>query len=204
MILSFIITALVIAADQFTKYIIKTNMQIGESFNLVKYVLNIKYIENPGASFGMLSDQRFRLPLMVFSCAALVFMFGMVLYFNKKEIKKYNRLPSIALSFMLGGGLGNMTDRIFNESEIHEGVKVVVDFFEFYFNELFPYVFNVADTFITIGSVLLCISISLGKYKMTGGTKKANEINEASEINEIDETNEIIKEFLEDTGEKNL
>ena len=176
---TFIITALAVAADQITKYIVKTNMQVGESFNLIKYILNIKYIENPGASFGMLADHR--LLLMVFSSAALVFVIVIIFYLNKKEVKKYNGLPSIALAFILGGGVGNMIDRLFNESEVHEGVKVVVDFLEFDFVDF--YIFNLADTFITVGSVLLCAGVLLGKYKIN----KTEETDETEETEEADE-----------------
>jgi signal peptidase II len=174
----------VIAVDQISKHIIKTNMDVGESFNFIPNILNIRYIENPGASFGILADHRW--VFMTFSTIALIFMFGAIFYLNRKDIKKYNRLPNIALALMFGGGIGNMIDRLFNESEVREGVKVVVDFLEFDFVNFA--IFNFADTFITVGSVLFCVSIFCGKYKVGGE-------------NENTEITEIIEEFLEDTGE---
>ena len=187
-IITFIITAAVIALDQISKYYIKANMEVGESFDFIKNILNIHYIENPGASFGMLADHRWI--FMTFSTVALIFMFGAIFYLNKKSLRKYNKLPNIALAFMLGGGVGNMIDRLFNVSEIREGVNVVVDFLEFNFIDFA--IFNLADTFITIGSVLFCICIFLGKYKFGD---KLDKIDKAMDIDNI------IEEFLEDSGE---
>ena len=182
MIITFIITAAVIIADQVSKYIIKTNMEVGESFNLIKNILNIRYIENAGASFGILKDHRWI--FMIFSSVALVFMCAAIFYFNRESVRKYNRWLSIALAFMFGGGAGNMIDRFINESEVREGVKVVVDFLEFDFVDFA--IFNLADTFISIGSVLFCLCIFFGKYKLN---------------NKKIEASEVIEEFLEDSGD---
>jgi signal peptidase II len=110
---------------------------------------------------------------MTFSTIALIFMLVMIFYLNKKDIKRYNTLPNIALALMFGGGIGNMIDRFFNESEVREGVKVVVDFLEFDFVDFA--IFNFADTFITIGSVLFCICVFLGRYKLSDKKEDAEE-----------------------------
>ena len=168
-IVTFIITAAVIIIDQISKYYIKNNMDVGESFNFIENVLNIHYIENPGASFGMFANHRWI--FMLFSIVALIFMLGAIFYLNKKSLKKYNKLPNIALAFMFGGGIGNMIDRIFNKSDVREGLNVVVDFLEFDFVNFA--IFNLADTFITMGSVLFCICVFSGKYKLSGKSKEA-------------------------------
>ena len=192
MIITFIVTAAVVALDQISKYYIKNNMNVGESFNFIKNILNIYYIENPGASFGIFAEQNQRWIFMTFSTAALIFMAGAIFYVNKKSLKQYNKLPNIALAFMLGGGIGNMIDRFFNVSEQprFEGRKVVVDFLEFDFVDFA--IFNIADAFITVGSVLFCISVFLGKYKFHDKLEKSKEFLEIEDI---------IEEFLEDSGE---
>lgn len=171
MIIPFVIASLVIAADQIIKYIIKTNMQLGESFNLIKYILNIRYIENEGASFGILKDHRW--VFMILSSVAIVGMGAAIVYLGRKSIRKNNMLINTALAFMFGGGVGNMIDRLFNESikpeNIGKGVKVVVDFLEFDFVNFA--IFNVADSFVSIGSVLFCICIFAGKYTLRGEHK---------------------------------
>ena len=188
-VITFIITAAVVILDQISKYYIKNNMDVGESFNFIKNILNIRYIENPGASFGMLANHRW--VFMVFSTVALFVMLGAIFYLNKKSLREYNRLTSVAFAFMLGGGIGNMIDRVFNKSDVREGLNVVVDFLEFDFVDFA--VFNIADSFISIGSVLFCICVFTGKYKLS--------VKENSDVS--DDVKEIIEEFLEDSGENN-
>ena len=162
MIIPFLIAAAVIILDQISKYIVKANMQLGESFNIVKYILNIRYIENKGASFGILKDHRW--VFMILSSVALVLMAAAMVYLGQKNFKKNNLLINIALALMLGGGIGNMIDRFANVSVAEPGTKAVVDFLEFAFVEFA--VFNLADTFICIGSGLFCIFMLAGKYKL--------------------------------------
>jgi len=160
--LPFIIAALVIILDQLSKYLISTNMQTSDSFNLVPHILNITYITNPGASFGILKGHRWI--FMILSSVALVLMAAAIVYFSKK---KNHKLLAIAIALMLGGGFGNMIDRFFRGE--------VVDFFEFAFVKFA--IFNVADSFICIGSVLFCICIFSGKYSLFGNTKSKEEAN---------------------------
>ena len=166
MIIPFIITALIIAADQISKYIVKTNMDLNTSFPFIKYIFNIAYIENDGAAWNILSGHRW--VFLILSSVALVLMGAAIIYLGRKNIRKDNFLINIALAFMLGGGIGNMIDRFANVTVNpirEEGTKVVVDFIQFDFFKQFP-VFNIADSFICIGSVLFCICMFMGKYKL--------------------------------------
>jgi len=139
-------------------------MELYDCFPVIKNILNIRYIENEGASFGMLKDHRW--VFMVLSSVALVFMGAVIVYLNRKTVRGGNIYLSCALSLMFGGGVGNMIDRFFNESvRSDRNIKVVVDFLEFDFVDFA--VFNVADSFICIGSVVFCICIFAGKYRLT-------------------------------------
>jgi len=97
----------------------------------------LTYAENTGVSFGMFRDKN--LFFLVFS-AGLV---G-VLLFLRKRIQAHGRAAALGLALVLGGALGNLYDRI--------AYGFVVDFFDFSF---FPAVFNVADSAITAGAVLM-------------------------------------------------
>jgi len=162
LIIPFIIAALVIILDQISKYIVKTNMDLYQSFNFIKHIIDIHYIENEGASLGMLKNHRW--VFMSLSSIALILMGVAIFYLGKKNLKKYNLWINIALAFMFGGGVGNMIDRFTNESVVKTGSKVVVDFLEFAFIDFAT--FNIADSFICIGSVLFCICMFAGKYKL--------------------------------------
>ena len=136
-------------------------MTLSESFSLIPNIININYIENEGASFGILKDHRW--VFMVLSSAALILMGAAIVYLGQKAVRKQNLTVNVALAFMFGGGIGNMIDRLFNESVTETGKKVVVDFLEFAFVKFA--VFNIADSFVCIGSVLFCICLFTGKYK---------------------------------------
>jgi signal peptidase II len=146
-------------------------MKLSDSFNLVPHILNITYITNTGASFGILKDHRWI--FMILSTVALILMAAAVVYFARQ---KNHKILTIAIALMLGGGFGNMIDRFFRGE--------VVDFFEFAFVKFA--IFNVADSFICIGSVLFCLCIFSGKYSLFGTTKSKDE-NNAEIIETTDE-----------------
>ena len=189
MIIPFVIALAVIIVDQISKYIVKSNMELGESFNLIKNVLNIRFIENKGASFGILKDHR--LVFMILSSVAIAVMLVAILYICRKSVRKNNRFIGVTLGLMFGGGIGNMIDRFFNESVseyvTEKSSKVVVDFLEFDFVDFA--VFNLADSFICVGSILFCICIFLGKYSLQPDTPP-QEIEEIEADEDLKENNE--------------
>ena len=104
-------------------------------------ILNFTYLENRGAAFGILQNNRF------FFLILTIAIVGFLIYYFIKNYKKNNKFLNIAIAFIIAGALGNFYDRLFN--------AYVVDFIEFAFVK-FP-VFNVADIFVTLGSGLLII-----------------------------------------------
>ncbi len=142
--LTFFVTLGVVVIDQFTKFLVRLFMNVGDSVKLIPGVVNITYVQNDGAAFGMLDNARW-----VFIIISTVAIAGMIWF-----LKKYNDrhiLLTLAVSFILGGGIGNMIDRLFITDEA--GVHVVTDFIEPAFVKFA--VFNGADSFITVGAFML-------------------------------------------------
>lgn len=111
------------------------------SMTAIPGLLDFVYVENRGAAFGMLADQRW-----LFIIATAVVMIGfVVILFRKKE---HHRLFICSTALILGGGVGNLIDRIF--------LGYVIDYLQLSF---FPPVCNFADYCITAGTVLLIIYI---------------------------------------------
>ncbi|WP_416826923.1 signal peptidase II [Ectobacillus polymachus] len=132
----------VILVDQFTKWLIVTYMQYGESIPIIQNVLYITSHRNKGAAWGMLQDR-----MWFFYTITVVIVIAIVYYLRKYG--KQDKLLGIALGLILGGALGNFIDRVFR--------KEVVDFIHTYiFSYNFP-VFNVADSSLCIGVALLFI-----------------------------------------------
>ena len=106
-------------------------------------IINLTYLENRGAAFGILQDKRIFFLLIT---VAIVFY---LLYHFYKTYRTNPRILNVALAMIISGALGNFYDRLVN--------GFVVDFIEFSFIS-FP-VFNIADIFVTLGCALMIIYI---------------------------------------------
>ena len=142
------VIAAVIGLDQLTKWLAVVYLQGEASFPLWKDVLHFTYVENTGMAFGMLKDHRW--VFMVFSTVAIV---GLLIYLFR--FRPEGRWMQIAMAMIIGGGIGNMIDRIL--------LGYVVDFIDFTLINFA--VFNVADSFVCIGAgiMILCLVIDLVK-----------------------------------------
>ena len=140
MILSIIVILAVIAADVATKYAAALNLAEGEAVTAIPHVAELSYVENRGAAFGMLADHRW--VFLVFSSLAIV---GIVAYLFVRRPK--SPLMRVALALVVGGGIGNMIERLAH--------GYVTDFINFTFVDF--YVFNVADACVTVGCGLLIL-----------------------------------------------
>ncbi|MDQ2087221.1 signal peptidase II [Herbivorax sp. ANBcel31] len=138
-----LIIIFVIALDQFTKYLVINNIEIGASITMIEKFFYLVHWRNKGAAWGIMQDRT--IILIVMTILISIFL---VFYMYKNN----NKVLRISLSMILGGAIGNLIDRVLRP----EGV---VDFLNFYiFSYNFP-AFNVADTFITVGTIILGIYI---------------------------------------------
>ncbi len=135
----FLIAGGVFLADQATKALIRTHLPPGASFP-ADWPVRLTHVTNTGAAFGLFTNQGLLLTLVAF------FAVGLIIYY-------YRRLPEgawalrTALGLQLGGAVGNLIDRVWQ--------GYVTDFIDLRF---WP-VFNVADSAITVGAVLLAASL---------------------------------------------
>lgn len=130
--------------DQWTKYLAIIGLKDKPDFILIKNVLQLEYLENRGAAFGMMQNKQ--LPLIVITSVILLVIIW--LYHRIPMSKKYFLLQATLL-LIASGAIGNMIDRI--------GRGYVVDFI--YVSLIgFP-IFNVADCFVVIGVILLLFSL---------------------------------------------
>lgn len=149
-ILALVSGILVLGADQLTKYYIISNFELGDSAEFINGLIDIQYIHNRGAAWGMLSGKTWILLVVTVLVMALCIMF-LIKTGNK------SRLMLWAMSLVISGGFGNMIDRVFRDGN-------VIDFLHFEFWPSFP-VFNVADCAIVIGAGLLLLYFLLESVK---------------------------------------
>ena len=149
LIYSLVIVATVLI-DFISKRIVVANMSIGQSIPLIEDVLHVTYITNDGAAFGSLSE--FRIFFMIASTIAIIGI-GTYLLIRNKD---FSKPLGIALAMIVGGGIGNMIDRIFNGEELFNGV--VIDFIDFCaFPNLWMWIFNFADSFVCVGAAIFIV-----------------------------------------------
>jgi signal peptidase II len=140
----YIIALFVIILDQLTKWLIVKNLQLGESIKVIENFLYITSHRNRGAAWGILQGQ-----MWFFYVITIVVIIGIVFYIQKAVHGKW--LMGVSLGLMLGGAIGNFIDRVIR--------KEVVDFINTYiFGYDFP-VFNIADSALVIGVILLMIQM---------------------------------------------
>ena len=151
MVIWLIVIAAVVAVDQISKHLVMNFLDRGEPFVLIKGVLRFSYVENDGAAFGSFGDQRW-----VFMIVSTVGIIALLVYLWK--FRPESKFACVALSFVIGGGIGNMIDRtLYKGSLPHTADKnVVIDFIDFCaFPKIWPWVFNIADSFVCVGAGML-------------------------------------------------
>jgi len=166
----FLIILVAFAADQITKIWIMNTYEIGErhAVEIIEDFLYISHVRNHGAAWSIFSGNAF---MLVWLTGFVIICMLVFLLFNK------NMALTVPVAMIVGGGLGNLYDRIFRDG--------VVDFIDVYlFSRTnggydFP-VFNVAD------SILFCGTIALSIYVLfiMKEPEKEKEISECEEINE--------------------
>ena len=135
------LSALIAVIDQIIKYFVVTDLKPINKLEVIPGLFSLVYVENKGAAFGMLENARWI--FIIFTIIVTIFLIALVL---SKKIN--NKLFNIASVLIIGGGIGNLIDRIF--------LGYVVDYLSVSF---FPPVCNFADYCITVGVALLAIYI---------------------------------------------
>lgn len=146
-ILLFSIIAVIVIMDQVVKAIVRRMLPVDSHITIIPNFFLIWHIQNTGAGFSLLKDQN---TILIWVSLIII---GVIIFYHDRFIG--SRIQTIAFAFILGGAIGNLIDRVLNGA--------VTDFFEFFIpivNDYFP-AFNVADSCITIGAIILIISLFL-------------------------------------------
>ena len=157
--LQIIIIILAVLADQLSKFLL-VPLFAGphDTIEVIPGVFNLTYVQNEGASFGMLQG------FQGFFIAVTVVVIIVATWFMIKYRKKHSRFLKVSLALVYSGAVGNLIDRIL--------YGYVRDFFDFRMFDVWKWIFNVADACLVIGSIMLGIYILFlhkDKPKRNGG-----------------------------------
>jgi signal peptidase II len=163
----FLIAVSVILLDRLTKWAVARYIPLHQSLTVIPGLFHLTHVENRGAAFGLFADSSFpwKLAALVgFSLIALIIV-SVLLWKNSHTINT----TTIGLSLILGGAAGNLWDRVMDGR--------VVDFLHFYLGSYSWPDFNVADSAIVIGALLLVSEILFAKSQpetVKGGSQEAS------------------------------
>ena len=137
-----ILIVVLLIIDIVSKLVISNLMNVYDSVIVIKDFFNITYVHNTGAAWSLFAGRTWLLIIV-----SLVIISFIIFYVYKNKTK--NKFEMVGYSLVLGGAIGNFIDRIV--------YGYVIDFLDF---NIFGYdypIFNIADTFIVIGVIILCI-----------------------------------------------
>jgi len=146
----FILTGIIVLIDQISKYFAQTYLSKVNTFPLIQDVFHLTYKENTGAAFSILMGKQTFLILV--TTFVIVILLGL-LY---KTLGTSQALLSLSLAFIIGGAIGNLIDRV--------RLGYVVDYFDFTLTNFA--VFNVADSFVVVGTIILSYLILFKDIKI--------------------------------------
>ena len=137
---------LLVFADQISKYLIVQTLTLGETINVLPF-LDFYLIFNTGIAFSFF-DEGGELGRWILVFLVLLVCLYLVNVLISEELRKYETL---ALLMILSGGFGNLIDRVLWGH--------VIDFIHLYYENYSFYIFNLADTFITIGVIIYILDL---------------------------------------------
>ncbi|WP_079709381.1 signal peptidase II [Paraliobacillus ryukyuensis] len=144
------IAFVIIVIDQLTKWWVVANMELRESIPVIENFFYITSHRNTGAAWGILAGR------MSFFYIITIIVIIFVAYYIQKFAKD-SMLTGISLALILGGAIGNFIDRLFR--------KEVVDFFDVYIGNYNYPIFNIADSSLVVGVILVLIATFMDEKK---------------------------------------
>ncbi|MBP3579633.1 MAG: signal peptidase II [Clostridia bacterium] len=163
MMLACFLAAMVIIIDQLTKMCVLSSMELSQSIQVIKDVLHITYVQNKGMAFGLFANNR-----MLFMIPTVILI--AVIIFTIVKFGRKNKLLDMAMGLVLGGGIGNMIDRIAR--------GYVVDFVDFCAFDFWQWVFNVADAAVVVGAFMFVLAMLTDKKLFVDEKMESGEENE--------------------------
>ncbi|MFL3052575.1 MAG: signal peptidase II [Candidatus Neomarinimicrobiota bacterium] len=146
------VSAVLVLADQISKTIVVRTMSLYESIPVIQNFFHFTYITNDGMAFGI----EFPFGYFIFSAVSILLTF--FLFWYLWSVRNHSIVIRLGLAMIIAGAIGNLIDRLF--------LGEVIDFLDFMIGNFHWYVFNLADSYVTVGMTLILIdSIILEKKR---------------------------------------
>ena len=145
------IAVLVVGLDRFTKWLVSQRISLHDSVDVIPGLFRLTHVQNQGAAFGLFAESpsEWKVAMLILFSVAALAVVSALLWKNGNAMNA----TAIALSLVFGGALGNLWDRVASGR--------VIDFLDFYIGSHHWPAFNVADSAIVVGALLLLSEIFL-------------------------------------------
>ena len=148
------VSAILVLADQISKTVVRNTMSLYESIPVIPEFFHLTYVTNDGMAFGI------NFPFGIYVFSAISIIFTGFLFWYLWSIKDDEIVVRTGVALILAGAIGNLIDRIF--------LGEVVDFLDFMIGDFHWYVFNLADSCVTVGlGFVLYDSLMLNRKKVS-------------------------------------
>ena len=145
------VVGLVVILDQVVKALVRPRLDLHDSITVIPGLFSLTRVHNTGAAFGLMNSIDFPFKAAVLALLQTAALIGLTVYVAM--LAPHQRLTRLGLSFVIGGAIGNLIDRL--------RFGAVVDFLDVYWRGWHWPAFNVADSAISIGVVLLALQMIL-------------------------------------------
>lgn len=148
----FVVSSALIVIDQYTKLMVTLHIPLNYSMEVVEGFFNLTHIRNSGVAFGIFSDQHSELKPYLLIFVSIIAIVAILVIFHQTGNNK--RMVQTGLVLVFSGAIGNLIDRVLH--------KEVIDFLDFFVDNHHWPAFNVADSCITIGVMLMAADMLVG------------------------------------------
>jgi signal peptidase II len=153
-----VIASAVVLLDQLVKAMVRSRLELHESITVIPGFFDLTRVHNSGAAYGFLNGVDFPFKTALLACVATAALIGLGVY--AASLDRTQVLTRAGLTLVIGGAAGNLIDRI--------SAGYVLDFVDLYRGDWHFWAFNVADSAITIGVVLMILELlGLGRRRVS-------------------------------------
>ena len=160
-VLLFFVSGVLIVMDQYTKLMVSLHIPLNYSVKVVEGFFNFTHIRNSGVAFGLFASQQSEYKALMFIAISTIAIIAILVIFH--QTPKEKRMVQTGLILIFSGAIGNLIDRILHGE--------VIDFVDFFINRHHFPAFNIADSCITVGVIMMVIDLFFGEVGPDSSTK---------------------------------
>ena len=152
-VLLFFVSGVLIVMDQYTKLMVSLHIPLNYSVKVVEDFFNLTHIRNSGVAFGLFASQQSEYKALMFIAISTIAIIAILVIFH--QTPKEKKMVQTGLTLLFSGAIGILIDRILHGE--------VIDFVDFFINRSHFPAFNIADSCITVGVIMMVIDLFFGE-----------------------------------------